>query len=104
MDERLLKYIKSGDFTAFYKTKEWLAKREEILERDNYECQRCKEEGLYEKAECVHHIKHLKEHPELALEDDNLISLSSRCHNKEHPEKLKVQESVLSFTNEERWE
>lgn len=38
-------------------------------------------------ATTVHHIKHLDEHPELALVDSNLISLCADCHNKAHPEK-----------------
>jgi len=36
----------------------------------------------------VHHIKHLKDFPELALVDSNLESLCFTCHNEEHPEKL----------------
>jgi 5-methylcytosine-specific restriction endonuclease McrA len=35
----------------------------------------------------VHHIKHLEDYPELAFDDNNLISLCSACHRKMHPEK-----------------
>jgi 5-methylcytosine-specific restriction endonuclease McrA len=35
----------------------------------------------------VHHIKHLDDYPELAFDDNNLISLCSACHRKMHPEK-----------------
>lgn len=87
---------------SFYKSKEWKAKRKEILKRDNKECQKCKSRGKYYKAETVHHIKHLKEHPELALTDSNLISLCYACHNQEHPEKLKKTQRKR-FINEERW-
>lgn len=60
----------------FYKSKEWKVKRLEILERDDYECQECKTNGnLTLDSLEVHHIKELKEHPGLALEDDNLITL-----------------------------
>ena len=38
-------------------------------------------------ATTVHHIKHYDEYPELALENDNLISLCDACHNYFHPEK-----------------
>ena len=103
MNKKLLEYIKKGYYYLFYRSREWLAKRAEILKRDNYECQRCKSLGLFSAADCVHHIKHLKDHPELALKDDNLISLCNACHNIEHPEKLKKVESKR-FTNEERWE
>ncbi|MBB6214973.1 5-methylcytosine-specific restriction endonuclease McrA [Anaerosolibacter carboniphilus] len=96
--------IKQGDTRKFYKSKEWLAKRSQIKIRDNNECQKCKRRGRYSKATCVHHKKHLKDYPELALTDDNLESLCDPCHNEEHPEKLIKKESSKKFINEERWE
>ena len=88
----------------FYKTGAWVCKRLEILERDNYECQRCKRNGGYSRATTVHHIKHLKTHPELALVDDNLESLCGACHNIEHPERLKTPEiSKREEITPERW-
>ena len=38
----------------------------------------------------VHHIKHVDEFPELAYEDNNLVSLCQACHNKAHPEKARA--------------
>lgn len=61
--------------------------------RDNYECQKCKRRGRYHKAETVHHKKHLKDYPELAIVDSNLVSLCFNCHNEEHPEKLMSRET-----------
>lgn len=72
--------------------------------RDNKECQKCKSRGQFSKATCVHHKKHLKDHPELALVDNNLESLCDACHNEEHPEKLQQQKKSNKFINEERWE
>ena len=76
----------------FYKTKAWKLKREEILKRDNYECQECKKQG---KVSCVktdridiHHIKHLLNNYSLRLSNNNLIALCSSCHDKMHPEKV----------------
>ena len=101
----LLDAIRSGNTKKFYKSKEWRKKRKEIIRRDNKECQKCKDRGSYHKAETVHHIKYLKDHPELALVDSNLISLCNTCHNEEHPEKLEgYQEKKKRFMNEERWE
>lgn len=72
----------------FYGSGEWRQKRQEIIERDNYECQWCKEEGRVTVAEDssleVDHIKELEEHPELALDNDNLRTLCKDCHNKRH--------------------
>lgn len=85
----------------FYKTAAWRKKRVEILQRDNFECQMCKERGLQTQAQTVHHIVHLRDDKSLALEDSNLISLCNACHNEVHPEKLK---KFTSNIHEERWE
>jgi 5-methylcytosine-specific restriction protein A len=87
---------------AFYHSASWLNKRAEILERDNYECQRCKRKGRYHKAECVHHKQHLDKRPDLALTDSNLTSLCYSCHDSEHPEKLK-KNNPKPFISEEKW-
>lgn len=71
----------------FYRSKAWQTKRERILRRDGYLCQECRKYGRRREAVTVHHIKHLEDHPELALEDSNLVSLCNACHNKAHPEK-----------------
>ena len=71
----------------FYKSVKWEMKRKSILRRDGYLCRNCRRYGRTREATTVHHIKHLDEHPELALVDSNLISLCADCHNKAHPEK-----------------
>lgn len=70
-----------------YKSKKWKKKRAVILRRDKYLCQECKKYGRKREAVTVHHIKHVDEYPELAYNDDNLVSLCNACHNKMHPEK-----------------
>lgn len=77
--------MKTVDFD--YKSARWKRKRESILKRDGYMCQRCKRYGRTVSATTVHHIQHADERPDLAFESRNLISLCSACHNKEHPEK-----------------
>lgn len=72
-----------------YKSKRWELKRKHILKRDGYMCQWCKRYGRRVDAMVVHHIKHADEYPELAYDDDNLISLCAACHNKAHSEKAK---------------
>lgn len=72
----------------FYGSSEWRAFRESILERDNYECQWCKEQGRvtskYNSILEVDHIEELKDRPDLALDPDNLRTLCKDCHNKRH--------------------
>lgn len=97
---------------TFYGGKEWSSLRLEALERDNYECQQCKREGLVtidsiktegEKKQIVlnvHHIKEIEDHPELALELDNLETLCVFHHNLIHDKGFKPQE--LKW-DDEKW-
>lgn len=72
----------------FYGSSEWREKRAEILARDNYECQWCKEAGRVtvegNAVLEVDHIQELAEHPELAFDNDNLRTLCKDCHNRRH--------------------
>ena len=83
MAQRLTRKIMSD----FYTSTAWKTKRAAILSRDGYMCRRCKRYGRLRQATTVHHIKHYDEYPELALDNDNLISLCDACHNYFHPEK-----------------
>lgn len=93
----------TGWVKTFYKSTVWKHKRREVLRRDNYECQKHKRKGLYARAETVHHIKHLRGRPDLALIDGNLISVCNSCHCELHPEKLKPVNPKKKFKNVERW-
>lgn len=81
------RYKRNKEAAAFYNTTAWKRCREIVLIRDNYLCQGCLRNGKITPANTVHHIKHLEDHPELALDIDNLESICPPCHNKEHPEK-----------------
>lgn len=102
-----IEYLKSeifkGNTDVFYKSGMWRRKREEILERDHFECQKCKlKKHRLSKANTVHHIVHLRDNPDLMLSNKNLISLCERCHNEEHPEK-RFKSKKKRFVNEEMW-
>lgn len=106
IDKYFASYEGKQRHRKFYKSKDWKHKRKQILERDNHECQWCKAKGEYSKANTVHHIKSLDEHPGLALADDNLISLCEACHNRAHPEKFRDAEVIRREKKhiiEERW-
>jgi hypothetical protein len=57
-----------------------------VLDRDNYECQKCgDEENLH-----AHHIVRWIDAPELRLIVANGITLCAPCHHKEHGWKSKI--------------
>ncbi len=88
--------LRPGGDLRFYQSTLWRHKRAEVLKRDRYECTRCAELGRYSKAQCVHHIIHLKNNPTLALQDMNLTSLCNECHNAVHPEKFSHDEPYVN--------
>lgn len=72
---------------SFYDTAAWKRTRERVLRRDRYMCVDCRRYGRMREAVEVHHIQHLEDAPELALDPGNLVSLCKACHRKRHPEK-----------------
>lgn len=102
----------------FYNSKEWKKKRIDILERDHYECQDCTkrlkdaavngtilsaEDRKIRRAQEVHHIKELREYPELKLDDDNLTSLCIQCHNVRHGRNPRRFVRKKKRLTEEKW-
>lgn len=101
--QQAIDLIETKGVKAFYLSKPWRRKREDVLKAQNYECQECKKNHRpVKRATTVHHIKHLRTHPELAFDDDNLEAVCSECHNILHPEKLKGFHSKKMW-NDERW-
>lgn len=103
--------LDAGKEHAFYMSSDWQRVRARVLAMDHYECQHCKARGRYAPATHVHHVKHLKERPDLALsiydEDTGqrqLVSLCFACHREEHPEMQRVQPSKPAFRTRERWD
>ena len=115
-DKSLSDYIKElievGKIYKFYKSKEWVELRQDILIDKHWECQECLKLGKYTRADCVHHVNEVKHRPELALsryyidkhghKKENLVPLCNVCHNKIH-EKLDKWQQKQRFSNEERW-
>lgn len=101
--------IGQGREHLFYAWGDWLRVRDDVLKLDNYECQRCKARGRYNKAIIVHHIKHLKDRPDLALsiydgKERQLISLCRSCHEAEHPERGLTPRQGHKHVTNERWD
>lgn len=100
---------------SFYKSSAWSGVnglRNQALKRDNYECKMCAAEGKVHidstkvKGERksielnVHHIKEIEDHPHLALELDNLLTICLDHHNKLHN---RFQVSENKWKHDEKW-
>jgi 5-methylcytosine-specific restriction endonuclease McrA len=76
--------IRDGDTSPFYNTKQWGEIRERKRRESHNECERCKAKGRYRHGVVVHHKLYLRDHPELALDINNLECLCEDCHYEEH--------------------
>lgn len=65
-----------------YSSRRWLKKKEHILLLDGYVDQVALMYGRREPADTVHHIYPIKDYPEYAYQDWNLMSVSLASHNK----------------------
>jgi 5-methylcytosine-specific restriction protein A len=108
---KLRKMIDNGNADGFYSWKPWKRLRKDVLRLDHYECQLCKAKGRYSRAEIVHHVKHLKDRPDLALsiwdgEERQLVSVCRRCHEELHPESMegRFPAAKREAVPEERWD
>lgn len=107
------KLIEEDKLWKFYKSKQWIQLRTEVLEEHHNECYICRQQGKITRADTVHHVNYVREKPQLALskyyidnngnKQLNLIPICKACHNHLHyKDKLgKLHED--KFTNEERW-
>lgn len=107
----IIKLIQEGKEHAFYLWGKWLRQRAAVLLYDKHECQSCKRKGRYRKAIIVHHVKHLKRRPDLALSlfdtetgERQLESLCKQCHEEEHPESQRQFKNIRNPITEERWD
>ena len=108
---QLLLWIQKGEEHRFYLTGWWKAKCREVKRIDRNECQICKHVyKRFRRGTIVHHIKHLKDRPDLALSiydpdtgERQLVLVCKRCHEDQHPESLR-KKSTVKFFPEERWD
>ena len=123
--QQIQKWIADGELWRFYKTKEWISLKTSVLAAGHYECKICRQQGKITRYDIdeqgrkhllstVHHVNHVRSHPELAMSrayrdpitnevKDNLIPVCKACHNKLHPEKRKNNSKKNCYTNVERW-
>lgn len=124
LEKWIQQLIHKNEVWRFYKSKEWITLKNEILKEHHHECYECKKHGKITRYDVdedgnkrllstVHHVQFVRKHPSLALSKTytykgetylNLIPVCKACHNKLHPEKRnRKQPKEEQFTNEERW-
>lgn len=109
--ETLRGLIDEGNEARFYWWSDWLRTRADVLRMDRYECQLCKARGRYSRATIVHHVKHLRDRPDLALSvydpdtgERQLVSVCKACHEAEHPESMRQHAQREAPLTAERWD
>ena len=110
--EQIKAMIVSGDVKPFYKDRYWRSLALTIIAENHYECYLCKQQGKYTRAKLVHHVQHLKHHPELAYsrtyrdstgEHIQLMPLCHDCHEKIHERSAGCVKPHEGFSNDEKW-
>lgn len=106
--------IGQGREALFYFWPEWEGpegQRLAVLRLDRFECQLCKARGRYRRATIVHHVKHLRDRPDLALSvwdpdtgERQLVSVCKACHELEHPESFRQNAPQAQPLTTERWD
>ena len=105
--EYIQSLIDEGREVLFYSSTAWRELRAKVMKLDHYECQLCKSKGRYRRGVLVHHVKHLRDRPDLALSvydpdtgERQLVTVCKKCHEEQHPEAL----AVGMGENEKKWE
>lgn len=106
---KLTSLIQSGNEHDFYLWTEWKTIRRQVLRLDNWECQVCKSRHRHKRATIVHHVKRLKDRPDLALSiydngDRQLVSVCKKCHEELHPESQRQYRMREAPVTIERWD
>lgn len=106
--------IAKGNTNKFYNSTDFEIAREKVLARDKYKCQFFLGKWNDGKhftnkikiidANTVHHIIPIKQRPDLALDINNMISLSFEAHEIiEERHKWTWRNKKKNFITEERW-
>lgn len=107
--EQIRKLIAEGKTYDFYNDSYWRRLSHEIMKEQHNECQICRKRGKYTPAVLIHHVRELKQSPELAYsrwQDEEhkqlqLIALCQQCHEEQHPNRFGNKGE--HYSNDEWW-
>lgn len=108
---RLVALISAGEEWKFYNWQDWRRTRDEVRRMDHWQCSKCSR-PIHNRRECIaHHVKPLRERPDLALSifdpetgDRQIITVCKQCHEEEHPDSLAQFSPPAPPVTAERWD
>lgn len=102
--EEIIRLIHADNLIKFYSCGKWKKLRLKALKRDNFECRMCKDEGKVTTDNLlVHHVKEVRDRPDLALVLDNLMSVCFKHHEEIHDRFAEVNKKKNVINIPERW-
>lgn len=106
----LVALLASGKENIWYNSGDWQTVRDAV-KRIDHECIICKAMGRHSPARVVHHVKHLRDRPDLALSiydpdtgERQLICVCKQCHELLHPESQRQYRPKGKPVTAERWD
>lgn len=104
-----MKYNPADDPSRFYNSQAWRDLSDKVRRYDHWQCALC---GSAKRPLIVHHVRHLKDRPDLALKlfdpdtgERQLITVCKRCHERLHPESLSERrKNMAGEITPERWD
>lgn len=106
----LVALLAAGKENVWYNSGDWQAVRDAV-KRIDHECIICKAAGRYSATRYVHHVKHLRDRPDLALSiydpdtgERQLICVCKQCHELLHPESQRQFFPKEPPVTAERWD
>ena len=107
---RLTAMLAAGRENVWYNSGDWQAVRDAV-KRIDHECIICKAAGRHSATRYVHHVKHLRDRPDLALSiydpdtgERQLICVCKQCHELLHPESQRQYRPSKTPVTAERWD
>ena len=108
---RLTAMLAAGRENVWYNSGDWAAVKAAVKQIDHNDCLICKAMGRRRAAHIVHHVRHLRDRPDLALsiyDPDTgarqLISVCKDCHEMLHPESQRQYRPKGKPVTAERWD
>lgn len=102
--------IARGRLHEFYNDRYWRRLSHQIIAEHDHDCMLCRQQGHAGTAVLTHHVRHLKDFPELAYsrtyrdaqgDHIQLMPLCYDCHERIH--KRGIYAEPKGYTNEELW-